>query len=139
MDRWSLAYCIMHPDPTFDLRSNDAPNVVVHQQTSLVSGAHEVTLFVHDSGARWVIVDGFADVIGKTVDEDVAELVTTCDSLIINHLGGGDPPGLRVIGKHKELSRRDSFVGDEESRLLDISYYKPRTLYVQGEMKTESM
>jgi hypothetical protein len=64
-----------------------------------VSGTHEETPLVQDSGSSRIFIHLLTDILIQTVQEDVAKLVTADDCLVIDILDTSEETGLRVVGE----------------------------------------
>ncbi len=72
-------------------------------------------------GARGVVLHVVVDVVGEPDDGDAAELVSDGHGVVVEHAGGGHPPGRRVVREDDQLVLL-SFVLDEVDALLDVGH-----------------
>ena len=84
------------------------------KQIRLVSRTHQETPLVQDPSTGRILINLLTDIGIESVDEDVAEFITTDDSLVIDIGYTGQETRLRIVCEDKELTRWDRSIDTVE-------------------------
>lgn len=99
---------------------DEVTNVEVGQELRLVRRAHEQTLFMQDTCARWIVVHLVRHLDVQPIDEYVAEAIASGDGCVIDHRRASDPARLTVV-RENEQAIFWSFINGEVNGFLHVA------------------
>ena len=111
---------------------DEVADVDVGQELRLMRRAHKQALFVQDPRARWVIIHLVGHLGVQSIDEYVAEAISSGDGCVIDHRRARDPAWLAVVREHEKTVFR-SLINGEVNRLLHVANKNAGALSIESD------
>lgn len=118
---------------------DEVTDVDVGQELRLMRRAHEQALLVQDARARWIIVYLVGHLGVQSIDEYVAEAISSGDGCVIDHRRARNPARLTVVRENEKTVFR-SLINGEVNRLLHVANKNAGALSIESnDSRTESL